>query len=62
MGLDRVQISDRLALRYEPGQFSFRHFDAAASNEDLYELAQYLNSLQTDEVKRVVRVQTYQFM
>ena len=49
----------RLVLRYNPGQFTFRHFNENASDETLYDLAQQLNSFQEDEVAQIVKVQEY---
>ena len=57
-----VEISKRLVLRYEPGQFSFRNFSHLATDEDLYDLAKSINSFQEDEVKKILMVQVKQFM
>ncbi|MCL2572563.1 MAG: hypothetical protein FWE11_09190 [Defluviitaleaceae bacterium] len=54
------EFQRRLVLRYDPGQFTFRHFDVIASDEELYALARQLNSLQEDEVKQIVKVQVLQ--
>ena len=49
----------RLVLRYEPGQFSFSHLNQSASDEDLYDLANQLNSFQTDQVREVRKVSQF---
>ena len=54
------ELTRRIALRYDPGQFSFRHFDILASDEELYNLAMQLNSVQEDEVKKIVKIQVFQ--
>ena len=59
---EMVEISKRLVLRYEPGQFTFRRFDALATDENLFELAHQLNSFQEDEVRQIVKIQVRQFM
>lgn len=46
----------RLVLRYDPGQFTFRHFEPVATDEQLYDLAQNLNAFQEDAVDTVLRV------
>jgi len=51
----------RLVLRYDPGQFTFRHFDHNASDEQLFELAHQLNSFQEDELYQVVKIRTVLF-
>jgi len=51
------EISRRLVLRYNPGQFSFRHFDVMATDEELYGLARQLNAVQEDDVRHIVKVQ-----
>jgi len=50
------EISRRLVLRYDPGQFSFRNFDTTASDEALHGLAQQINSVQEDDVAQIVKV------
>ena len=51
----------RLILRYELGQFTFRHFNHSASDEQLYDLARQLNTFQEDELEKIVRVRTIFF-
>lgn len=53
------EMSRRLVLRYEPGQFSFRHFRPTATDAELYALARTLNEFQEDEVEQIVRVQVF---
>ena len=50
------EVSRRLILRYNPGQFSFRHFDVTATDEELFDLATQLNSVQEDEAHQIVKV------
>ena len=54
------EMSRRIALRYQPGVFSFRHFDVQATDEELYNLAMQLNSVQEDEVKQIVKIRVLQ--
>jgi hypothetical protein len=60
-----LPISRRLVLRYDQGQFTFRHFsevpDQATNNANLYNLAMQLNAFQTDPVETVLHVTAYQF-
>jgi len=52
----------RLVMRYAPsGQFTFRHFSATASDEQLYDIAQQLNTFQDRPLDKVLRVQVYTF-
>jgi len=55
-----TEASRRLVLRYNPGQFTFRHFDMTATSEELHSLAMQLNSIQEDEVHQVVMVRVLQ--
>ena len=57
-----VEISKRLVLHFEQGQFTFRAFDPAATNEQLFNLAQKINILQIDEVKQITTVSIMKFM
>jgi len=52
------EINRTLQLRYDPGQFTFRHFSHHATDAELYDLVQHINAFQEDEVKQVVRVVT----
>jgi hypothetical protein len=51
----------RLMLRYDPGQFTFRHIAANATDEQLYNLAAQLNNFQECEVDRVFKVRKIRF-
>ena len=52
--------STNLILRYDPGQFTFRHFDKTASDAELYALAKQINAFQAeDQEAQVVKVQVY---
>jgi len=51
----------RLVLRYNPGQFTFRHFNHAASIEELYNVAEQVNAFQDTPVEQVVRIRVRQF-
>ena len=57
-----VEISKRLVLRFEEGQFTFRAFTPQATDEQLFNLAGKLNALQEDEVSQVATVRVMQFM
>ena len=59
--MDMTPVSRQLVLRYNPGQFSFRHFDHNATDEQLFNLAQSLNAFQEDEVDSIVRVLVMSF-
>ena len=54
------EVSRRVSLRYDPGTFSFRHFDTDATDQELYDMALQLNSVQEDPVKQVVKIQVSQ--
>ena len=54
------EYSERLVLRYNPGQFSFRRYDVLATDEELYALARQLNSVQEDEVNQIVKIRVFQ--
>ena len=54
------EFAERLVLRYNPGQFSFRRYDALATDEELYALARQLNAVQEDPVDQIVKVQVFQ--
>jgi len=51
----------RLILRYNPGQFTFRHFNHNASDQQLYDLARQLNTFQENALAQVVKVRTIFF-
>ena len=55
-----VQTSNRLVLRFDPGQFSFRHFVSNANDEQMYNLALALNSFQDEPVRKILKVQEYE--
>jgi len=50
----------RIVLNYNPGIFSFRHFDVLATDTELYNLAMQLNSVQEDDVHQVRKVRVLQ--
>lgn len=54
------EMSRRLVLRYDPGTFTFRNFDVVATDEQLYNLARQINSVQEDEVRQVLKVRVLQ--
>jgi hypothetical protein len=56
-----LETSRRLVLRYEAGQFTFRHANEAATDEQLFNLAHHLNAFQEDDLERVVKVRVYEF-
>jgi len=57
-----IEVNRRLVLRYDPGQFTFRHFVQTASDEQLYDLAQGLNAFQDVPVAKVVKVQSFEMV
>ena len=57
-----IETNRRLVLRYDPGQFTFRHFVQTSSDSQMYALAQGLNAFQEDEVKKVLKVQTFELV
>ena len=57
-----VEISKRLILRFDEGQFTFRAFDAEATDEQIFNLAGKLNALQEDEARQIATVRVLQFM
>ena len=57
-----VEISKRLILRFDEGQFTFRAFDPAATDEQIFNLAGKLNALQEDEARQIATVRVIQFM
>ena len=57
-----VENNRRLVLRYDPGQFTFRKFAHTASDAQLYDLANRLNSFQEEPVAQVLKVQTFELL
>ena len=57
-----TENSKRLVLRYNEGQFTFSRFDRLANDEQLYGLANYINSLQEDDTEEIVKVQVFQLV
>jgi len=58
---DTTVISRSLVLRYDPGQFTFRHFLATSSDEQLFAIAQKLNSFQECDAEKVLKVRVLEF-
>ena len=56
-----MDTDKRLVLRFENGQFTFRRLAQAASDEELFRLAQGLNAFQDDPVKSIVKIRVIQF-
>lgn len=56
-----IELAPRLVLRYDPGQFTFRNFNPTASDTQLFNLANQLNSFQEDEVDEIFKVRTFEF-
>ncbi|MCL1877607.1 MAG: DUF1659 domain-containing protein [Defluviitaleaceae bacterium] len=55
-----MELSRGLVLRYDPsGQFTFRQFDPAATDEQLHALAHQLNAFQADPVDTILRVRVF---
>ena len=55
-----IRTRNNLVLRFDNGQFSFRHFATNATNEQLHTLAQGLNQFQEDPVRRILRVEEFE--
>lgn len=56
-----LEAGKRLVLRYDPGQFTFPHFDHSADDEQLYELAGLLNAFQECDLDKVLKVSVFSF-
>ena len=54
------EFERRIVLSYNPGVFSFRHFDVFATDAELYGLARQINSVQEDNVHRILKVRVLQ--
>ena len=54
------EFDKRLVLRYDPGVFTFRHFDVLASDTELHNLANQINSVQEEEIHQVLKVRVLQ--
>ena len=54
------EFERRIVLSYNPGVFSFRHFDVLATDTELYNLASQINSIQEDSVHRILKVRVFQ--
>jgi len=54
-----MRISSRLSLRYEKGSFGLTRINTSADNQNLLNLALAINSLQTDELKDVLRIERF---
>jgi len=57
-----TRLNDRLVLRYEQGQNTFRNFVSHATDAQLFQYGHILNAFQDVEVKQVQRVQEYEFV
>jgi hypothetical protein len=56
-----LDSSTSLVLCYDPGQFTFRHFNPVATDAQLYSLALQLNAFQTCAVDKVLKVRVMEF-
>jgi len=56
------ETNRRLVLRFDPGQFTFRSFDHFTDDTTLHELAHRLNDFRDTEVKRVLKVQSFELV
>jgi len=56
-----LETSRRLVLRYDPGQFTFRHASETATDEQLFNLAHQLNVFQENTLTKVVKIRVYEF-
>jgi len=54
------EMQKRLVLSYNPGVFSFRNFDALATDAELFDLALQINSVQEDNVHQILKVRVLQ--
>jgi len=54
------EFQRRIVLNYNPGVFSFRNFDVLATDAELYDLARQINSVQEDNVHRILKVRVLQ--
>ena len=54
-------IDKRLVLQFDEGQMTFRHINHQASYEQLFSLANAINSFQTDPAERVLLVTVTEF-
>ena len=57
----RIHQGTRLVLRYDPGQFTFRNFIQTATDQQLFDLAQQINSFQEDKADRILKVEEIRF-
>jgi hypothetical protein len=57
-----VTVSNRIQLQYEKGTMNFNKFAPNANAAQLYELAQLLNSVQTDPIKKVLQIREQQIL
>ena len=55
-----IERDKRLVLSYNPGVFTFRNFDVLATDEELYNLALQINSVQEDNVHQIRKVRVFQ--
>lgn len=55
------ELGKSLVLRYDPGQFTFRHFNSTATDEQLYNLAVRLNAFQVCDLDQVFAIRTFEF-
>jgi len=51
----------KLILKYSNGQFTFRHFNNAATDTQLHDLAMRLNAFQSTIATKVIKVRTFAF-
>lgn len=56
-----MEVDSRLVLRYEEGQMTFRHLRQNATYEQMFDLANAINSFQADVVRQVLLVTVTQF-
>jgi len=57
-----VETSNRIVLRFNPGQFTFRHYTPLATDQEVFDLAKQLNVFQEEEAKQIHRVVVRQLM
>lgn len=54
-------IDKRIVLRFEDGQFSFRHVNHSANYEQIFSLARALNDFQTEPARQYLLVTATEF-
>ena len=56
-----IEISNSLVLRFDDGQYSFRHFESSATDDQLYELALELSAFSERNLQKIFRTKVFEF-